>query len=474
MAESFVGKTDTGKQRQNNEDTYLIESLNGGKLVAGCVIDGVGGYAGGEVAADIAKKTIQSQLKQIEENPIAVMKSAFLAANKKIIHEKQSNPKNAQMACVATMALADIEHNKFYYAHVGDTRLYLFRDGSLVKVSRDHSVVGFLEESGRLTEEAAMQHPRRNEINKALGFEHSVVEKDDFIETGESPFLPGDIILLCSDGLTDMIGHAAITDILKFKATLKIKAKMLIDSANNAGGKDNITVVLIQNSKSRQQLEATKPVNSTKSEDALVAPVNPSEPAQRASTLQVPPVKSSRGIIALLTVLCIAFFVAFLWVLLKDTGKKDEPVVKTEPIVVRQQSPEELALISSFKDSAAQIINLQNSGVPIVITDSIVISRESMIINGRGATIRSDSSYRGAAFVVPAIIRYLQIDSVTFENFDVALLTRTPGLVMRGVRFKNCRVPVVVEMLLPSEQQISGKINNNIFEKVDSIPGNTR
>ena len=104
------------------------------------------------------------------------------------------------MACVLTLAVVDIEKNKFYYAHVGDTRLYLFRDNTLVKVSKDHSFVGFLEESGRLTEEAAMQHPKRNEINKALGLGVKFSASDDYIETGESPFLPGDLLLLCSDG----------------------------------------------------------------------------------------------------------------------------------------------------------------------------------------------------------------------------------------------------------------------------------
>ncbi len=93
------------------------------------------------------------------------------------------------MACVLTCVVAHIKNNKFYYAHVGDTRLYLLRDHSLVKISKDHSVVGFLEESGRLSEEDAMRHPRRNEINKALGFEEDI--DADLIETGESPFLTG-------------------------------------------------------------------------------------------------------------------------------------------------------------------------------------------------------------------------------------------------------------------------------------------
>ena len=118
------------------------------------------------------------------------------------------------MACVLTLVLADVEENKFYYAHVGDTRLYLLRDNSLVKVSNDHSFVGFLEDNGRLTEEAAMRHPKRNEINKALGFDEEQLLQPDYIETAESPFLPSDILLLCSDGLSDMINQKTITSIL--------------------------------------------------------------------------------------------------------------------------------------------------------------------------------------------------------------------------------------------------------------------
>lgn len=167
------------------------------------------------------------------------------------------------MACVLTVALADISNNKFYYCHVGDTRLYLFRDNSLVKITRDHSFVGFLEDSGRLSEEAAMRHPKRNEINKALGFDASI-RAEDYIETGESPFLPGDTILLCSDGLSDMVGNSAMTAVLNTGKSLSVKAKALVDAANEAGGKDNITVVLVQNNKSPLKQTATKPAATVK------------------------------------------------------------------------------------------------------------------------------------------------------------------------------------------------------------------
>src|SRR5687767_15515119 len=167
MAETFFGITDTGKLRKNNEDTFIAEPVSNGQLIAACVIDGVGGYAGGELAARLAREAIIGHLNVIPDDIVNIIKGALVFANEKIYKEKQVSEQNEQMACVVTLALADVSNNKFYYAHVGDTRLYLLRDKTLVKVTSDHSVVGFLEESGRLSEEAAMNHPKRNEINKA-------------------------------------------------------------------------------------------------------------------------------------------------------------------------------------------------------------------------------------------------------------------------------------------------------------------
>jgi len=192
-----------------------------------------------------------------------MMTEAFATANKIIQEEKQQTKENEDMACVLTMAIADIAGNKFYYAHIGDTRLYLFRDDTLVKVTHDHSFVGLLEDSGRITEEAAMNHPKRNEINRALGFSADL-NSQGYIETGESPFLPGDTILLCSDGLSDMIDNSTITSLLITNESISAKAKELIAAANDAGGKDNITVVLVQNNKLPLQHTATRPATIAK------------------------------------------------------------------------------------------------------------------------------------------------------------------------------------------------------------------
>ncbi len=259
MDNNIFGQTDIGRVRANNEDAFLAEELLNSGFILGCVIDGVGGYEGGEVAASIAKECIIKKLYNITaEDIIPKMIGTLKLANDEIYNRKQLDPSLEQMACVITLVLADIENNKFYYVHVGDTRLYLLRDHGLVKITQDDSFVGFLEDSGRLTESAAMSHPKRNEINQALGFSDTLSMKDDFFESGESPFLPGDILLLCSDGLTDRIDKDQITVILTQNATLRAATNILVDAANEAGGEDNITVVLVKNNNAPFRHEVAK------------------------------------------------------------------------------------------------------------------------------------------------------------------------------------------------------------------------
>ena len=214
MAENFFGITDTGRVRDNNEDAFIAKKVLDNKFIIACAIDGVGGYSGGEIAAEIARESIFENFAKPSGDFIAAMKASFVLANEKIFAEKMQTKEHNKMACVLTLAVIDVENNQFHYAHVGDTRLYLLRDNSLVKVSKDHSFVGFLEDSGRIDEAAAMSHLKRNEINKALGFGKEIETQDDYIETGTSPFLSEDMLLLCSDGLTDMVNKDQITAVL--------------------------------------------------------------------------------------------------------------------------------------------------------------------------------------------------------------------------------------------------------------------
>jgi serine/threonine protein phosphatase PrpC len=228
MAENFFGLTDTGRIRDNNEDTFIAQFILNKRYILACVIDGVGGYHGGEVAAAIAREEILDIIGRSKGDLIPEMISAFKQANAKIHAKRLEDKEHDQMACVATLVIADLQNNQFVYAHVGDTRLYLIRDGSLIKISKDHSFVGYLEDSGRLTETAAMKHPKRNEINKALGFSNEIDTDDTYIETGQSPFLPGDMLLLCSDGLTDMVDKNGITHIINGGGNIEQKVTALV------------------------------------------------------------------------------------------------------------------------------------------------------------------------------------------------------------------------------------------------------
>jgi serine/threonine protein phosphatase PrpC len=305
MDNNIFGQTDVGKVRDNNEDAFLAEELLHSGFILGCVIDGVGGYEGGEVAAEIAKNCIKKNLFNVTaEDLIPRMVGTLKLANEEIFNRKKLDPSLEQMACVLTLVLADVARNKLYYAHVGDTRLYLLRDQALVKITTDHSFVGFLEDSGRLSESAAMSHPKRNEINQALGFASTADMKEDFIETGESPFLPGDMLLLCSDGLTDRIDKDQITSILNQHPGLPFAAGLLIDAANEAGGHDNITVVLVKNNTVPASYEASKPAAKKENAEPVEAALPPITPPS-----VVQPQKRNRGWIYLLIGLLVASLV---------------------------------------------------------------------------------------------------------------------------------------------------------------------
>ncbi|MBQ3751208.1 MAG: serine/threonine-protein phosphatase [Bacteroidales bacterium] len=242
----FCGLTDTGKRRTNNEDAFVAERLDDGTVLA-IVIDGVGGYEGGKVAAEIAQKEIPSYMKKFNRGErLELLKQAVVCANNAIFDRRQLDTARPNMSCVLTSALIDADRKVIDMVHVGDTRMYQYHNGVLLKLSHDHSYVGYCEEIGELTEEQAMHHPRRNEISRAVGEERHGVSDQSFLEAVEHPLLPDSILLLCSDGLTDLVTSAQIVSILEQDVSLEEKTKQLINAANEEGGKDNITVVLVE------------------------------------------------------------------------------------------------------------------------------------------------------------------------------------------------------------------------------------
>lgn len=466
MADHFFGVTNTGRVRDNNEDTFLAEQLSNG-WIAACVIDGVGGYEGGEVAAEIARTTIQQNLQQLSADPLQNLLEGLYKANEAIYTEKQSGRGNFQMACVLTIALVDIANNQFYYAHVGDTRLYLLRDQSLVKVTKDHSFVGFLEDSGRLSEREAMQHPKRNEINKALGFDPQINLKADYIETGSSPFLPGDMLLLCSDGLTDLVNRNEMTSVLLSPHSLQKKGETLIDVANIAGGKDNITVVIVQNHKAPAVPNATKPApvkkNESSNKAATVAGVKESSmPVKKEEPARSTPV--AVWILSLLSLL-LAGACSWLWF-------RNRPAVDALPQSATAYTPNEKE--KQLTDSlglATGLLTINDSGsaASIVLGDTVFVRQDTLHINGNGTVLQSDSLYGGPALVATTNNKFLLLENITFKDFPTAILLQGRSIQLKNVRFQNCGIPVQHYLFLPEDSSLNGTIRDTLL-LTNSLP----
>lgn len=240
----LYGETNVGMVRTGNEDTFIAETLPGSDLLC-AAIDGLGGYEGGEVAAEIARQTIIEFMTVASDGqPLERLKKAVTEANNAIVRRKDEDPMRARMGCVVSAGLISPDQARLWMVHVGDSRLYLYRNGQLTKLSHDHSIVGFREEIGEITEEEAMAHPQRNMIERALGDEYHNPDDPHFLDAAVFPIEGDSQFLFCSDGLSDMLTSAEIARELGSDCDLATKAANLIQAANNKGGKDNITVVI--------------------------------------------------------------------------------------------------------------------------------------------------------------------------------------------------------------------------------------
>jgi serine/threonine protein phosphatase PrpC len=232
--------TDMGRRRTNNEDRLLVDADLG---VFG-VIDGVGGQAAGEQAADTARDVILARLRRPTGTPEERLREAITLANNEIFEQATTHPEWAGMACVLTVAL--IEDDMVTFGHVGDSRLYLLQPGRIEKKTHDHSPVGEREDRGELEELDAMRHARRNEIYRDVGSGRRELDDPAFIEIDHFPLPHDGALLFCSDGLTDLITKEEIrAGLERYAPEYGTAIAALIDAANHAGGKDNITVVVV-------------------------------------------------------------------------------------------------------------------------------------------------------------------------------------------------------------------------------------
>jgi serine/threonine protein phosphatase PrpC len=223
-----ASRTDTGRQRNANEDAYFARP----PLFA--VADGMGGAQAGEVASQLAAESFEA-VHRGEESPEAYLRAIAKTANARIHRLAQADSERSGMGTTLTAALVDGE--EVGLAHVGDSRAYLLRDGELRLLTSDHSLVEELRRQGRLTEEQAEDHPQRSIITRALG-----PERDVEIDTMTYRAKPGDLYLLCSDGLTTMVREDRIAAVLAEAQSLEEAVSQLVGEANEAGGRDNITI----------------------------------------------------------------------------------------------------------------------------------------------------------------------------------------------------------------------------------------
>ncbi|MGZ4176413.1 MAG: Stp1/IreP family PP2C-type Ser/Thr phosphatase [Solirubrobacteraceae bacterium] len=231
-AADTIWKTDTGRQRRDNEDNAFV------RAPLFVVADGMGGAQAGEVASKLAVEEFHEALPD-QGSAEERLTDRIRAANRRIFDLSRTEHEHAGMGTTLTAAYLDDDH--LAVAHVGDSRAYIFRDGELGRLTQDHSLVEELLRQGKLTEEQAAEHPQRSIITRALG-----IEGDVEVDTWSYPVQAGDVVLLCSDGLTSMIGEEQIVQILRSERSLDRAADRLIGAANDAGGRDNITVVLFR------------------------------------------------------------------------------------------------------------------------------------------------------------------------------------------------------------------------------------
>ncbi|MEO6239379.1 MAG: protein phosphatase 2C domain-containing protein, partial [Vicinamibacterales bacterium] len=233
-----AGNTHPGLLRGSNEDRFHYDPARGVFIV----IDGVGGQAAGDTAAETALRQIRARLEAGDGAAEDRLRDAITSANNEVYRLASLRPEWRGMACVLTVAVVD--GSDVVVGHVGDTRMYKVRRGRIDKLTRDHSPIGEREDAGELSEADAMRHPRRNEVYRDVGSEAHQPADAGWIDVERVPFEEDGAILLCSDGLTDLVDSTTIRlTVEKYAGHPYEIVRALIDAANEVGGKDNVTIV---------------------------------------------------------------------------------------------------------------------------------------------------------------------------------------------------------------------------------------
>jgi parallel beta-helix repeat protein len=268
-----AGASDAGRVRENNEDRFHYDAERGIFIV----VDGVGGQASGETAAETALLQVRTRLERDAGSADERLREAITLANNEVYRLSGTNADFAGMACVLTAAIIESSSPGDHAAgaatvtigHVGDSRLYKLRPGTIQKLTHDHSPVGEREDAGELDEVQAMRHPRRNEVFRDVGSERHTPTDREFVEVVSAPFEADAAVLLCSDGLSDLVtARDILLEASRHAGDPDAVVQALIARANRAGGKDNVTVVYVEGPEFRRASEL---------------PVSTLEPNRRAS-----------------------------------------------------------------------------------------------------------------------------------------------------------------------------------------------
>jgi protein phosphatase len=242
MPYAFSSATDTGRARSNNEDAVLLDTEAGLAVLA----DGMGGYNAGEVASQMATQFVTGELgRWLREQPgpptLTDMRRAMEIcvdnANRAIFNAANTNPHYAGMG--TTLVVASFRQGQLLVGHVGDSRAYRLRDGRLQQLTKDHSLLQEQIDAGLITPEQALFATHKNLVTRAVGVEDTVL-----LEMAVHDVSPGDVILMCSDGLSDMLDDNEIAFLVGGQSSLEAAATALVAAANQAGGRDNISVIL--------------------------------------------------------------------------------------------------------------------------------------------------------------------------------------------------------------------------------------
>ena len=240
----ILGKSDVGKAREMNQDSFYVSDVNDGiKLFI--LADGMGGYKGGEIASNLAVASARNfiynnfpNIVKEKEEILKLLNDAIEYANFVVYEKSKENTEISDMG--TTLDICLIYNNKVFIGHIGDSRVYRIRKNIIRKLTNDHSYVAQLVKEGKITKEEAYNHPRKNMLLKAIGC-NSLVEPDVMYKG----FIKDDILLMCSDGLTNMLKDEEIYQILLENPDKPVE--VLIKKANDAGGSDNITAIIVDN-----------------------------------------------------------------------------------------------------------------------------------------------------------------------------------------------------------------------------------